>query len=131
MPTPKEVVSAFVANFSRGNAGMYEAIRVYFLPDTIWENVGLAVTTSVDEAIGLIAQFESAMDIHAIDIEILAIAEDGNCVLTERIDRMLRADGSEIWAPRVMGIFEVEGDHIAAWRDYFDSAAAQSYLAGN
>lgn len=41
-------------------------------------------------------------------------------MLTERVDRFVRADGSEIAAARLMGIFEVEGDKIVAWRDYFD-----------
>lgn len=50
----------------------------------------------------------------------LAIAADGNRVLTERLDRFVRADGSEVAAAKLMGIFEVEGDCIVAWRDYFD-----------
>ena len=42
--------------------------------------------------------------------DMLAIAADGNRVLTERLDRFKRADGSEIGA--AMGIFGVEGDHM-------------------
>jgi limonene-1,2-epoxide hydrolase len=41
-------------------------------------------------------------------------------VLTERLDRFERADGSEIGAAKVMGILELDGDCIVAWRDYFD-----------
>ena len=129
MATPVETVSAFIAEFNQGKEGMYDALRKYFRPDTVWENVGLAVTTGIDEAIGLTRQFEAAANIDCIKIEILAIAADGKRVLTERIDRMLRPDGSEIWDPRVMGIFEVEGEHIVAWRDYFDSAGAQSLMS--
>jgi limonene-1,2-epoxide hydrolase len=47
-------------------------------------------------------------------------AADGNRVLTQRLDRFVRADGSEVAAGKVMGIFEVEGEHIVTWRDYFD-----------
>ena len=50
----------------------------------------------------------------------LAIAADGNRGLTERLDRFVRADGSTIAAAKVMGLFEVDGDCIIAWRDYFD-----------
>lgn len=124
MPTPIDLVSAFAADFSKAGTGMYDTVRAYFTPETVWENVGLATTTGIEEAIGLIKQFEQTIGIASIKIEMLAIAADGNRVLTERIDRMLRADGSEIWAPRVMGIFEIEGDKIVAWRDYFDSADA-------
>jgi limonene-1,2-epoxide hydrolase len=41
-------------------------------------------------------------------------------VLTERLDRFECADGSEIGAAKVMGILELDGDRIVAWRDYFD-----------
>jgi limonene-1,2-epoxide hydrolase len=46
----------------------------------------------------------------------LAIA--GNVVLTERVGHFV-CEGKTIHA-RVMGAFEVTGDKITAWRDYFD-----------
>jgi len=46
----------------------------------------------------------------------LAVA--GNVVLTERLDHF-KWDGEMIHA-RVMGAFEVVGDKITAWRDFFD-----------
>jgi limonene-1,2-epoxide hydrolase len=52
------------------------------------------------------------------DIEILNLAVAGNGVLTERVDHFVY-DGKQIHA-RVMGAFEVNGDKITAWRDYFD-----------
>jgi limonene-1,2-epoxide hydrolase len=65
-----------------------------------------------------------------VRIEMLAIAADGNRVLTERLDIFERADGSEIGRVTLMGIFEIQGDHIKAWRDYADlNAVAQ--LAGS
>jgi limonene-1,2-epoxide hydrolase len=126
MATATETVKAFCVQFSKSKLGMHEAIRAYFTPKTVWENVGLAVTTGIDDALGVLAQFNQAMGIDAIDIEMLAIAADGDRVLTERIDHLLHADGSEVWDPRVMGIFEIEDGRIRAWRDYFDSAKAQS-----
>ena len=42
----------------------------------------------------------------------------------ERVDHFL-FDGKTIDA-RVVGTFEVTGDKITAWRDYFDTAAAPS-----
>ncbi len=124
MNDAQQLTVRFMEAFSRGNQGMIDAIRRYFTPDTVWENVGLATTTGIDEALGLVKQLEASMGIDTIHIEVLAIASDGHKVLTERIDRMLRADGSEIAAPPVMGIFEIEEGRIKAWRDYFDSAAA-------
>jgi limonene-1,2-epoxide hydrolase len=51
----------------------------------------------------------------------------GTVVLTERLDRFKRADGSEIGAAMVMGIFEVEGNRIVAWRDYYDVRNAEKW----
>ena len=55
------------------------------------------------------------------DIEIVNLAVAGNVVLTERVDR-LTIDGRPVDAPG-MGAFEVSGDKITAWRDYFYLAA--------
>lgn len=124
MPTPIETVTQFCARASEGKEGLYDAIRRWFTPETVWVNTGLAVTTGIDEALGLCRQLEVSMAVTAIDIEILAIAANGNKVLTERIDRMINDRGEETSAPPCMGIFEIEGDKILAWRDYFDTAAA-------
>ena len=92
MATATETVKAFCVQFSKSKLGMHEAIRAYFTPTTVWENVGLVVTTGIDEALGVLAQFNQAMGIDAIDIEMLAIVADGDRVLTERL-RELEAEG--------------------------------------
>jgi limonene-1,2-epoxide hydrolase len=51
------------------------------------------------------------------DIEIVNLAVAGNVVLTERIDHLV-FNGKAV-DPRGMGVFEVAGDKITAWRDYF------------
>lgn len=114
MPTPIETVRAFSAAFSENHAE--DAIRRWFTPKTVWINEGLSKTTGLEEAINRPRSSEVAK----VYFDMLAIAADGNRVLTERLDRFVRADGSEVAALKVMGIFEVEGDCIVAWRDYFD-----------
>ena len=52
--------------------------------------------------------------------ETLNIAEVGDAVLTERVDRFDIA-GKRVELP-VAGVFEIEGGKIKAWRDYFDMA---------
>jgi len=63
--------------------------------------------------------------------ELVAIAEDGSRVLTERVDH-LRVRGTTIRLP-VMGVFDVRQGLIHHWRDYFDLAAyrAQWPTQGN
>ena len=118
MPTPLETVMAFCAAIPDDNGKT--AIRRWFTPATIWVNEGVSTTTGIEEAIAFLERPGRSPEIAAVHFDMLAIAADGNKVLTERLDRFVRADGSEVAAIRLMGIFEVDGDHIVAWRDYFD-----------
>lgn len=121
MPTPIETVKAFSAAISEDNGKV--AVRRWFTPTTIWINEGVSKTTGIDEAIAFLERPGRSPEIAAVHFDMLAIAANGNKVLTERLDRFVRADGSEIAAIRLMGIFEVEGEHIVAWRDYADTNA--------
>jgi limonene-1,2-epoxide hydrolase len=118
MPTPIETVTAFSAAISEDNGKT--AIRRWFTPSTVWINEGVSSTTGIEQAIAFLERPSRSPEIAAVHFDMLAIAADGNRVLTERLDRFVRADGSEVAAIKVMGIFEVDGDHILAWRDYFD-----------
>ncbi|MGO4317932.1 limonene-1,2-epoxide hydrolase [Agrobacterium sp. MCAB5] len=127
MPTPIKTVSAFCAAFVED--GGRPAVHRWFTPTTSWVNEGVSVTTGIDEAIAMINELEKSMGIATVHIDMLAIAADENRVLTERLDRFERADGSEIGRFKVMGIFELEGDKIVAWRDYFDVKAIETFAA--
>lgn len=121
--TPIEIVTAFCAKFPEDEGKA--AIRKYFTSGTVWINEGISRTTGIDEAIAFLERPNRSPSIAAVHFDILAIAADGNRVLTERLDRFVRADGSEIAAIKVMGIFEVEDDRIVAWRDYADVNAGK------
>ncbi|MGO4567036.1 limonene-1,2-epoxide hydrolase family protein [Rhizobium sp. 2YAF20] len=80
-------------------------MRRWFTSDTVWENVGISCATGIDEAVGMIDEADKSMGIATVRIEMLAIATDGNRVLTERLDIFERADRSEIGRVTLMGIF--------------------------
>jgi limonene-1,2-epoxide hydrolase len=125
-------ITAFLARTSEGKDGMIDAINRWFRPDTLWENVGVATTTGPEEAIALLAQFETTLGIPSIRIETLAIAATGNRVLTERIDHLVDAGGVIRGGIRLMGIFELDDDgKITRWSDYFDSAALNTQTAAS
>jgi limonene-1,2-epoxide hydrolase len=46
------------------------------------------------------------------------VVANGNVVMTERVD-VLEANDRSVTLP-VLGVFELAGGRIAAWRDYFD-----------
>lgn len=122
MPTPTETVTTFLARWAVP-ADLNQAFRDTFTPSTVWENVGMATTTGVDEALALNRSFEETLGMASIRAENLAVAADGNRVLTERIDHLLDGEGRAIMSARCMGVFEVEDGKIVAWRDFFEPPA--------
>lgn len=118
MTTPLELVSVFCDAFIED--GGRPAIRRWFTPQTVWTNVGIFSTTGIDDAVAMVDELERTVGIATVRIEMLAIAADGNRVLTERLDIFERADGSEIGRFTLMGIYELDCDHIVEWRDYAD-----------
>lgn len=120
MATPTEIVSRFVALWEEPD-GFPRAVDAYFTAGTVWENHGLLTTTGPGEALGFYEQFGAATGMTGMKIDMLAIAESGSKVLTERIDWLLGADGEVVMKVPVMGIFEIADGRITAWRDYFDT----------
>ncbi len=122
MTTPTDTVAAFIALWEQPG-GFARAVERYFTPATVWENHGLATTTGIDEALDFCRQFSAQTGMHAMKIDMLAIAAAGDKVLTERIDWIIDDEGNTVMKIPLMGIFEIAGGRIAAWRDYFDTAA--------
>ena len=122
MPTPIMTVTDFLAQCGKGKAAMMEAFRSYFTPETVWEMVGSATTTGSGEALELMQSVQSEYGMECMHVDILAIAAQGNKVLTERIDNVRDAANNDLMSVKTMGIFEVEGGKLIAWRDYYDTA---------
>ena len=111
--TPEDVVRAELKAWHGLDV---DQIVNHFHPDGVWDNVALGVHRGHDEIREAVQGYVQRMD--SADLELLNIAVNGNVVLTERVDHMIY-DGNKI-AARCMGAFEVTGDKITAWRDYFD-----------
>jgi len=125
MPTPTETVLAFLELLEKPG-GFAEAVRAYFTPATHYLNVGMSDTTGIDETVLFVQGFEATTRTSWMRAEMLALAEVGSKVLTERIDHLYDTDGKLVMSIPLMGIFEVEGGKITAWRDYFDTAGTAS-----
>lgn len=120
-----ETVEAFLARWGDPD-DVESAFREYFTDATVWENVGVVTTTGIEQALGFNAAFEASMGMKSVKVDMLAIAQVGGKVLTERIDHIIDASGNTVVSIRIMGIFEIENGKIAAWRDYFDSAGLRA-----
>ncbi len=110
--------------------GFTKAVRAYFTETTNYLNVGMSDTTGIEQALAFVQGFEASTGSSSMRADMLAIAEVGNKVLTERIDHLLGPDGNSVMSLAAMGVFEVEGGKITGWRDYFDTAGIAAAAAG-
>ena len=117
--------SAIVMSFIEAwNTMDWDAAADLLTEDIIWDNVPMAITEgkpAVDAAM-------RGMAPEAVDWVVLSIAENGNKVLTERIDKFDMPGGKRVELP-VMGTFVITGGKISLWRDYFDLASFTSQMA--
>ena len=113
MAQPIDVVREFCALWEKGDL---DAIVESFTDDAVYHNIPVAPVTGKEAIRATIAGFTGGVD--TIEFRVLNISADGNVVLTERVDAFITPTVT-IELP-VMGTFEVKGDKIAAWRDYFD-----------
>jgi limonene-1,2-epoxide hydrolase len=118
---PSEIVLAFVAAW---NANDMQRIFALLHQDVVYHNIPMTPLVGLP-AVRSYLQGKGGFD--WINWQLLAIAESGNKVLTERVDDF-SINGVDVSLP-VMGIFEVQDELIHAWRDYFDLATYQKQLA--
>jgi limonene-1,2-epoxide hydrolase len=115
--TPEEVVRAEMAAWASLDV---EQIMAYIADDaTFLPGFSFPTYSGHKEIREAIEGFLKVMT--KADNEIVNLAVTGNVVLTERVDRLIY-NGKPVDAPG-MGTFEVSGDKITAWRDYFYMAA--------
>ena len=116
-----KIVVDFVAAFKNQDV---EAIMNFFTEDAIYHNMPGEPATGIAAVRALIESY--VPNATSIDWQILAIAETGSTVLTERVDRFVF--GEIRVAVPVMGAFEIRDGKISAWRDYFDLASMNRQL---
>lgn len=119
--TPEGVVRAFIAAWCGPDL---DRVCSLLGEDVAYHNIPmepLAGKAAVEAYLRGAGPFEDS------DWELLHIAANGEHVLTERIDRMVKG-GKPIALP-LMGIFRVSDGLIREWRDYFDLAMYRSQMA--
>lgn len=114
-----ETVQAFIATWKVPNR-LNDAVREYFTPDCVYENVGLTRTTGAEDAVGVLDGFARQVPFISIGVDMLSLMSQGDAVMTERVDHLNDGSGKTLASIRVMGIFKVRGGKISEWRDYFD-----------
>ncbi|MFE0024785.1 limonene-1,2-epoxide hydrolase family protein [Amycolatopsis sp. NPDC059021] len=113
MTEPKAVVEHFLRALENLDI---DGALAFASDEIVYQNVPLPPArgrAAVEKQLRLMARFGTGFEARTHHI-----AADGPIVLTERTD-VLRAGAweAEFW---VCGTFEVVGDEIVLWRDYFD-----------
>lgn len=122
MPTPTEEVLTYFEEWTTVEA-MIASMQRRFTPETVWENVGMSRTLGAEEAIGFTQLFFGQLGVARGEVIVDHIAAVGNVVLTERTDIFYGAGGTPVLSIKLMGVLEMDGPNILAWRDYFDTKA--------
>jgi limonene-1,2-epoxide hydrolase len=110
---PISVVQSFCDAWAKGDI---DALIDYFTDDAVYHNIPIAPVTGKDAIRATIAGFTTGVE--SIEFRVTHIGGTDNVVMTERVD-VFNMPNATIELP-VMGTFELRGDKIAAWRDYFD-----------
>ena len=119
-----EVVATLIkANEARD----VDAVVAVMTPDVEYENVGMGVCHGPDEVRALLGPFFASAERVAWDV--LAQVERDGTVMNERVDHFFLPGGKQVDV-RVAGYFEVQDGKVRRWRDYFDTGALLSALAG-
>ncbi len=118
-----DLVTAFCKAWSNRNV---DEILGYFTEDAVYHNMPMPPMQGKPAIKTLLQQIVSPTS--WIEWETLNMAEAGNVVFTERVDRF-EMGGKKVELP-VAGVFEIEGGKIKAWRDYFDMAAWTRQTSG-
>lgn len=118
MRDPEQVVRDFCAAWSRLDI---DELMTYFSDDAVYHNMPGPPASGYQAIRKTIEGFLNGWE--RTSWEIIHLASKGNIVFAERVDRT-DARGHHVDLPLV-GVFEIEGDRIKAWRDYFD---LQTYM---
>jgi limonene-1,2-epoxide hydrolase len=103
-----------------------EGILARMTPDVRYVNVGLSEWVGREAVREGLAPFLGAARAARWTVHHIAETAEG-AVLTERTDVFEMADRT-LTVP-VMGVFEIKGGLIAAWRDYFDAISFQKQMS--
>lgn len=99
-----------------------QAVMEHFALDAVWDDPSHGPISGRENIGRAVAGYVSRMR-HA-EMEIRHLLASDDVVMTERVDHFT-FDGRPVAAP-IMGVFEVTGGKITAWRDYFDMSGRRS-----
>jgi limonene-1,2-epoxide hydrolase len=108
-------IRAFCADWSKLDT---DTMMAYFTDEPTYHNMPGPPAVGAAAVRGTIDRFLKTWQ--RTEWDVLNVAVSGDVVFAERVDRT-DTNGKHVDLPCV-GVFEMEGDKIRVWRDYFDLA---------
>ena len=117
----EEVIRVVLGSWAHGADAAKAATRAFFADGCMWEQSGFPTTIGPEEAAAL---FDSMgqMGFSSVDVDFRNVVAVGDVVCTERVDWLVRPDGSRVGPLPIVGVTEFRDGKITAWREYFDRA---------
>ncbi|HEX7096105.1 MAG TPA: limonene-1,2-epoxide hydrolase family protein [Acidimicrobiales bacterium] len=112
---PSTLVATFCEAWSRMDP---DELADFFTDDGVYHNIPLEPFEGKENIRQGLAGMKAL--ISSIRFEVHRQIAQGDVVMNERTDHIVMGDRTV--ALPVVGVFEVSGDKIRAWRDYFDMA---------
>lgn len=108
----------------------FEAMSASFdilTDDCLLVQAGLPDCTGPKEIQAFLKMARDAGRFETVKVDTLRLVEDGDAVVSERIDYLITKDGKTVATIEVLGIMTFNKDgKISAWREYFDTAATKT-----
>jgi limonene-1,2-epoxide hydrolase len=120
--TPEETVNEFIRRVvSKDLDGARELVT----DDIEYDNVPMGKNLGADAMLAFLGPMVDGID--EVEFAVHRQTATGNVIMNERTDRF-RLGQNWLELP-VAGIFELTGDKISLWRDYFDIATFNDQMA--
>ena len=102
----------------------YDQLRADFADmvadDCEWANTGFPTAVGKEAVLATLEAFHEGFNLAGVRVENIAVAIDGDTVVTERIDHLILPDGSVALSLPLAGTLVFTDGKLRAWRDYFD-----------
>jgi limonene-1,2-epoxide hydrolase len=126
-----ETVRAFFDQWGRDYGQLHASYGAFFTDECVWENSGFPTCTGPVEAVEVMLEpAHEELGLETIKVDIEKISADGDIVWSERVDHLLRADGTVIASVPLVGVMVfADNGRVRRWREYFDSKAMLDAIA--
>lgn len=118
MGTNGDIVRAFYAAWD--TEGFGPAFAAFIHPEGVWQNNVDPPKVGLVEVMAGIDQYLTVFRRPYARVELLHLAEDGDIVLTERIEHCENRETGDTYTGRHMSSFAFRDGKIVRFNDYFD-----------